>query len=300
MQYRPIILLLVLISNIVAAQDDWVVPEDKKSKLSNFEFTDEVRASGEDIFSTNCALCHGQPGKNNFVPLVPPPGDPASTKFQANTDGEFFYRINEGRGAMPSFKNILTNDQVWSVISYIRSFNSSYVQEVSKEIKRGAYEGEVSIQLAYKADKKLIEAKVIGTKDNESEALEGVEIKLFVERYFGNLTIDEDKLTNKDGIALFAIEKEIPGDAEGNLKLMAQLSDQEAFGLVTTESVIKVGTPTHAPSLVANRAMWNKMNKAPIWVLLSYSIAVLATWGTIFYILFQIKRIFMIGKETEI
>ena len=299
MQYRLLIICLLIFSNIfvLKAQEEWVVPDDKKSKLSPFEFTEEINNFGAEIYSANCKSCHGEPGKNNFVPLVPSPGDPASTDFQSNTDGDFYHKIRTGKGAMPSFNNTLAPNDVWNVICYIRSHNNSYVQEVAKEIQRGVYNGKVSIQLTYLEDKNLIEAKVFGTNENNSKPIADAEIKLFAERYFGNLQIDEDKLTNKEGIALFAITGNLPGDAEGNVKLLAQLSDQEAFGVIITKAVLPVGKATHVPSLVAERAMWNKMSKAPIWVLLSYSLAVLAAWGTIFFVLFQLKRIFIIGNE---
>lgn len=301
MQYKHFILLLLFFSNIfiLSAQEEWSVPDDKKSKLSPFEFTNETQSSGAEIFSTNCKSCHGDPGKNNFVPLVPPPGDPAASKFQMNTDGALYHKIRTGRVAMPAFSNTLTPSDVWNVISYIRSFNNSYVQEVAKELQRSAYDGEITINLAYLEEKKIIEAKVTGTKNNISEPINGAGVKLLVERLFGKLQVDEDKITDKDGLAVFAVNENIPGDAEGNLKLIAQLSDQEAFGVITASAFLPVGKATNNPSLIAERAMWGKMVKAPIWVLLGYSSLVLAAWGTIFFVLFQLKKIFMIGKESK-
>lgn len=300
MLYRILAILTILFSVQfnTSAQEEWLVPEDKKSKLSTFEFTPEVTEAGKQIYSTNCASCHGEPGKNNFVALVPPPGDPGSADFQTNTDGELYHKVREGRGTMPSFKNTLTPDDVWSVIAYIRSGNNSYVQEVAKEIQRGAYDGEVSITLAT-VDDKTVKATVTGSKDGSSEAIEGAAVKLSVNRMFGKLAIDEEKITNKNGEALFSLAEAIPGDAEGNIELIAQLSDQEAFGVIENISTLPLGLPVDAPSLVAERAIWNKMAKAPIWMILGYSITVLAAWGTIFYILFQFRAIFMIGKEAE-
>lgn len=298
MIYRTLTLfaLLFFIHFSASAQNDWVIPEDNKAKLSPFEFSDEADMKGNEIYSANCALCHGEPGKNNFVQMAPPPGDPGSIDFQTNTDGEFYYKIREGRVLMPSFKNTLTPDDVWNVIAYIRTFNSDYVQEVAKEIQRGAYDGEVNINLA-SLDKKHVKATVTGSNNNINEPIEGAAIKLMVERLFGNLQLDEEKITNKNGEATFTLTEKTPGDSVGNILLIAQLTDQEAFGVVESEILLPLGEPTEAPSLVAERAMWNKMTKAPIWLLLAYSIAVLAAWGTIFYIMLQLRQIFLIGKE---
>ena len=106
----------------------WVVPEEAKGKVCPFQFTPETVKSGENVFQKNCKSCHGDPGKQNWAKIVPPPGDPASAGFQGQTDGEMFYRITTGKAPMPQFGNVLSDEERWHVISYIRSFNSGYVQ----------------------------------------------------------------------------------------------------------------------------------------------------------------------------
>lgn len=298
MLYRKLTILILFISihAVSSAQEEWLVPEDKKSKLSTFEFTTDISQQGSEIYTTNCASCHGEPGKNNFAALTPPPGDPGSTDFQSNTDGDFYHKIREGRGTMPSFKNTLSPEEVWGVIAYIRSFNDNYVQEVAKEIKRSAYNGQVNIAVIA-VDSVTVKAIVTGTNNTKSEAIEGAAIKLSVNRMFGKLAIDEEKLTNKNGEAFFAISNTIPGDKNGNIELIAQLSDQEAFGVVEELATLSIGKVLDAPSLVAERAIWNKMAKAPIWMLLGYTLAVLAAWGTIFYVMLQLRKIYLLGKK---
>lgn len=110
---------------------DWSVPQDQKIKTAQFKFTDETIKKGEELFNNNCKSCHGNPGKKNFIPLTPSPGDPASGEYQAQTDGEMFYRISTGKPPMPSFKTMLTDIDKWNIISYIRSFNKNYVQPLA-------------------------------------------------------------------------------------------------------------------------------------------------------------------------
>ena len=70
------------------------------------------------------------PGKVTYLrSLNPQPPDPASKEFQQQTDGELFYKITTGRAIMPAFKNILSEEERWKVISYFRSFNKSYTQQ---------------------------------------------------------------------------------------------------------------------------------------------------------------------------
>ncbi|QQS51380.1 MAG: cytochrome c [Bacteroidota bacterium] len=278
------------------AQEIWEVPADQATKLSPFEFSAESQKAGSEIYTINCASCHGIPGKANAVALVPPPGDPAAKKFQANTDGAMYYKIREGRGAMPSFKNTLTPDQIWNVISYLRTYNKSYVQQVAKEIQRGAYEGDIELTLSHLAEKGLIEARLVGIKDSIRESIGGAAIQMIAVRMFGNLPLEEEKITNEMGLAYFKVPEKMPADTQGNLNLIARLSDQEAFGQIESKIAIQTGKPTTAPSLRAERAMWNTMAMAPLWLLFTYAIGVLAAWGTIFYILLQLKKIFFLGK----
>lgn len=55
------------------AQEIWEVPADQATKLSPFEFSAESQKAGSEIYTINCASCHGIPGKANAVALVPLP-----------------------------------------------------------------------------------------------------------------------------------------------------------------------------------------------------------------------------------
>ncbi len=304
MQNRIYILLVLFFvsSSLINAQEEWVVPNDKKDRLSPFAFNDSIQMSGKEIYYSidkgSCVSCHGDPGKNNWIPQTADPNDPAGTKIQSNSDGELFYKIYEGRTPMPTFKETLTRDEIWAVISYLRSFNKDYVQEVAKEIIRKGYKGDVSILLSL-LENNMLQSQVIGTSNNNSETLENVEVKLAAKRYFGEFTIDEVKSTNKEGIAVFSMPTDIPGDSEGHVELIAKLTNKELFGEVKLDTTLAIGVATNKPSLVAKRAMWNEVRMAPLWVIGSYSGGVILAWGIIFYILFQLKKIFEIGKKEE-
>jgi hypothetical protein len=298
-QYYISLLLLIGIQCILTAQEEWVVPQERKVRLSPFEFSEASKASGLSIYNTNCVSCHGQPGKGNFQKLVPPPGDPASSGFQENLDGEMFYKVMEGRGQMPSFKAVLAQDEIWEIISYLRSFNNEYVHAFMPSSEKSAFGGVISITLSHLLQQDKIEVKVTGIKNGIVEPIAGADVVMRVKRYFGNLAIGEPITTNENGIALFDEPATIPGDTIGNLKLSLQLADQEMYGVSKVDTTLAVGKPNVTVSLTKERAMWNTLRMAPIWLLLTYSLAVLIAWATIFYILHQLKKITVIGKEHE-
>ncbi len=293
--------LLLGFTTAFAEKSTWEVPADKAEKLSEVAFSDEMRATGKELFDANCASCHGQPTQGNFVPLAPvTPGDPAGEKFSMNLDGELLYKIQEGRGAMPSFKAGLSTAQIWDVIAYIRSFHKDYVQEVAEEIIRsGLSGGKVAIQLAFNEEKHRVEAVVTEVKPDEVKPITGAPVKILAKRKFGELTLGETKETDNDGKVWFEQPSDLPGDSLGNVELTVVLADEDAFGVAKETAILKVGIPTDKPSLRAKRAMWNTVQKAPIWILLTYSLGVLAVWSVIFFIAFQIRKIFILGKESE-
>ena len=292
---RIIILLLafwLLLPDHSNAQE-WTVPQDKAKALSPFPFTDETRKAGENVFMTNCKSCHGDPGKGNFIVLNPPPPDPAKEKMQSDSDGELLFKIREGRGAMPSFKNTLPQPSIWNVISFIRSFNPKYKQEVSA---KAAAAGVTKIDLDWRKEGNKIIATVTNEINKAVKPVAGEEIQLSAVRYFGNLTLDKIKPTDNEGKAVFIYPKDIPGDSLGNIKLTAQLTDETNYGEVKRDTLLNIGVPTWKPPLNKDRSMWNIVQKTPLWLLISYVTIVLTIWGFIFYVIYLLRVIYVKGK----
>lgn len=298
MRYLSIIFALAFISFQGSfAQEEWVVPEEDNSRLSTSSFTDEDVKEGETIYKTNCLSCHGTPTQGNFLPLVPPPVDPASSKMQANSDGALFYKIAQGRIAMPSFKASLSQSDIWKVVAYFRSFNDAYVQQLAEKIVEEGMEGEtIKILLAYLEDKGMIEAKVF-TDNAEAKPVTGAEVSLFVKRMFGKLPLADAKRTDNEGNVLFKAPSDLPSNREGNIEILATLVNEDLYGEVSGEASFEMGSENTNGSLREHRAMWNTGDKAPLWLLISYFGTVLVVWGFIIYIMLQLRKIFMLGKS---
>ena len=104
----------------------WIVPEEFKA-LKNPVLPSEFNLnSAKQIYSEECAQCHGDHGKGDGPEArthLPLPADLTDAARMARiTDGEIFYQITQGRRPMPSFKNRLTPDQRWQLVLLIRSF----------------------------------------------------------------------------------------------------------------------------------------------------------------------------------
>ena len=279
------------------SSQEWIVPAENRTRLSPFAFTDETRKAGEQLFMNTCKTCHGTPGQGNVINLTPKPKDPASPEFQKNSDGEFFYKISEGRGPMPSFKNVLSPQQRWDVISYLRTFNPSYKQQVMEVIRSAAYPGaEIRIRLSFNGADTSIVLSAEAVRKNISEPVVNAGVQVFVRRTFGMLPLDEEKNTDASGLAHFRVPGDLPADTAGNLYVSASFTNEELFGAVSKDTVIQTGVKLYPVSLRDKRAFWNTVWKAPVWLLITYFTALIAVWGLIFYVIILVRDIYVAGK----
>lgn len=295
MRFRNLCLLVIITSSLSwnrVSGEVWEVPEDQKGKVAPVKFTPEMQKQGEVLYMKNCQSCHGIPGKNNWAKLTPPPGDLSSDKLQQQKDGEIYYRITTGKVPMPEFRNILSEEERWMVITFLRSFNPGYIQPEPKA-QVGFAGKKVRMLMDYrKVDKKIVIQVTELNKENTEFPFQGAEVILFVKRYFGYMQVGESKTTGENGIAFIDFPTDLPGDTAGNIELIARVNDSE--GKLSGAQVIRtlqIGVPTDKPSLIETRAWWSTREKAPIWVILTYTFSVLLVWGFILYILFNLLKI---------
>lgn len=84
-------------------------------------------ATGQALFSTNCAACHGQTGKGDGpvgVTLNPRPADLTQHAIVGiHTDAQLFEWITNGfpGSRMPAFKSALSDTERWHLVNFIRS-----------------------------------------------------------------------------------------------------------------------------------------------------------------------------------
>ena len=111
--------------------------------VSNPIMADEASlARGEEVYTANCASCHGDGGVGDgpaAEALDPGPTNIAHTS-QMLGDDYLLWRISEGgaeapfNSAMPSWKATLDEEARWDVINYIRALGSG---EVTPEHRMG-------------------------------------------------------------------------------------------------------------------------------------------------------------------
>jgi mono/diheme cytochrome c family protein len=117
------LLTVLVLTGTVLAQGPWVAPAAEKAKKNPLPNDKKVVEQGEKVAKINCVSCHGATGKGDgaaAVALNPKPADWTSGRVQDEADGELFWKIANGRGAMPPWKHLPENDR-WAVLRYIRT-----------------------------------------------------------------------------------------------------------------------------------------------------------------------------------
>lgn len=102
--------------------EHWEVPEDVANKKNPRSGDPASVGRGEALFQTNCSSCHGSNGRGDGSIgrlLNPKPGDLVQSSVLHN-DGEMAWKISNGRGAMPAWKNILSAEDIWDIVNYIK------------------------------------------------------------------------------------------------------------------------------------------------------------------------------------
>jgi mono/diheme cytochrome c family protein len=87
----------------------------------------DVAGAGAEVFRTNCETCHGPQGHGDGPAgqsLNPKPQDLSELQKIAGDD-YLFWRISDGKPgtSMIAWKGILSEEQIWQTISFIRSLD---------------------------------------------------------------------------------------------------------------------------------------------------------------------------------
>jgi mono/diheme cytochrome c family protein len=117
--------VLLLSVAVVAQPKPWTVPANFKTMKNPVTKGDASNKAGMALYTKNCASCHGKAGLGDGVKaraLKDFPGDFSKAEFQNQLDGEHFYKTRTGRGEMPKYEGKLSDDDIWNIINYMRTF----------------------------------------------------------------------------------------------------------------------------------------------------------------------------------
>jgi mono/diheme cytochrome c family protein len=92
---------------------------------------DATRKAGRDLYVRHCASCHGDTGRGDGAAgrlLNPPPADFGQHMQPGqHSDGQVFVWIRDGfpGTAMPGWGEQLSEEQIWQLVTYVRTFGQT-------------------------------------------------------------------------------------------------------------------------------------------------------------------------------
>ena len=118
----------------------WPVPDAARKLKNPVPQSSTALAAAKPIFDLHCANCHADTGKGDGPDAEMysvKPADLTDTHMMSQlTDGEIFYKISEGHNPMPAFKKLLTEEQRWQLVHFVRSFASPSAPSKKSDAKR--------------------------------------------------------------------------------------------------------------------------------------------------------------------
>lgn len=89
------------------------------------ENSEAIFKKGKELFTANCAHCHGEKGDGNGPMMAS--GAYSGVPNYANvvaTEGQMFYSIYYGKGMMGAHSSILNKKEIWTLVHYVKKFQN--------------------------------------------------------------------------------------------------------------------------------------------------------------------------------
>ena len=156
-------------------------------------------------------------------------------------------------------------------------------------------EGEVTIKRArleitpVKEDSLLtVQVKLTDLGTGKETPIPELALGIFVARLINPLKVGEGT-TDADGAATVEIPNALPGDAKGNITLIARLDENEEYGNIEASVVQPWGIKVSDQLKQLPRALWSP--HPPLWMVITFTILMAVVWGHYIVIIVQLFRL---------
>ena len=129
--------------------------------------------------------------------------------------------------------------------------------------------------------------------DKDATPLAEVDVVLYVKRLFSYLKVGEGT-TDERGEAVIAFPADLPGDAAGNLTIVARVEEHKEYGNLSATMQQSWGIPVSDVPGKTERALWS--TAPPLWMLTTFIVLMTTVWGHFIVIIYELFRL---KHETE-
>jgi hypothetical protein len=143
---------------------------------------------------------------------------------------------------------------------------------------------------------KTISVKAYTLSNGKALPASGEPVLVYIPRMFSLLQIGEIPLDD-NGTGTLEFPDDLPGDKDGNIKIITRFEENATFGNVERQVDMKWGLPTDYSLPTTHRALWTKT--APKWMIYTLSILLTGVWGHYLFAIISLIRIRIDAKRKE-
>jgi glucose/arabinose dehydrogenase len=106
------------------SDEKWNAPAGAHKLINPLPNNKVTVQKGKELYNLYCGVCHGEIGLGDGPargPLRQKPANFHEEKIKKQSNGDIFWKIGTGRKDMPSFEKVLSEEQRWQLVSYIRN-----------------------------------------------------------------------------------------------------------------------------------------------------------------------------------
>lgn len=163
----------------------------------------------------------------------------------------------------------------------------------------GQDSSQIKMQIGYTQNSdssKMLTAKVTSL---DGTPVKDIEVHFYVKRLFGLLPVESSMgnipTDEKGETSIDLPKKNFPGDTAGNIIIIAKIEENETYGTVETQSVMKIGAPLKIENDLFPRALWAP--NAPLALILTFVVLIGGVWCAYSFVAYQIYKIKKAGED---
>lgn len=112
-----------------ASVGHWSAPAAEKARSNPVPISRDGLMAAAEIYRENCAVCHGAEGQGDGPAAADLDHAPANlfAMAQSHADGDLRWKIATGRGEMPGWAEVLSDEQIWMLVHYMKTLPAFHV-----------------------------------------------------------------------------------------------------------------------------------------------------------------------------
>lgn len=117
-------IIAILFSTSIYSQSTWKAPKNADEIKNPFKGDVAATKKGKKTYTQLCIICHGTKGKGDGIAgmaLNPKPANFNSGEVFNQSDGAIFWKITEGNAPMAAYKDLLSKEERWQLVNYLRT-----------------------------------------------------------------------------------------------------------------------------------------------------------------------------------